>query len=63
MVSFIFVCCLLNFAAGIYLVLVSQTISQQITGGICLVISTLLFIGGATIYKLDKIIDESKKRT
>jgi len=62
MLTFIFICCFLNLAAGFYLVIASQTVSQGLYGAICLVISTILFIGGAIVYKLDSILTLLKKR-
>jgi hypothetical protein len=62
MVAFIFICCFLNLIAGVYLVITSRALSQELSGAICLLMSSLFFIGGALIYKVDKLITEIKKK-
>jgi len=62
MVAFIFLCCFLNFVAGVYLVITSKTISQEFSGAICLLVSSLFFIGGAVVYKIDRLITEIKSK-
>jgi hypothetical protein len=62
MVAFIFLCCFLNFVAGVYLVIIAKTTPQELSGAICLVVSSLFFIGGAIVYKLDRLITEVKSK-
>ena len=62
MTTVIFVLCLLNLSAGAYLVITSQTLSQGMYGGICLIVSSLFFIGGAIIFKIDRLISEVKNK-
>jgi hypothetical protein len=57
----IFVCFFINFAVGIFLVCTAKSTFQILSGAVCLMVSSMFFIGGALLYKLDKLIVELKK--
>lgn len=61
MILIIFICFFVNFAVGIFLVCTSKTTFQIISGAICLMASSMFFIGGALMYKLDNLITELRK--
>ncbi len=57
----VFLCFFINFAVGVFLVCTAKTTFHIISGAICLMTSSMFFIGGALMYKLDSLISELKK--